>query len=451
MDQRLLLITMLVKLGVAAAVASAVVRSRSFKALLFRDYRTLNERVALVLFLTIPVALGVLVRLWVRNFLAADISFESAILIGVLGGEFAGVLGGGLMALPSLLAGDYLSIAVTMLAGLAGGAARNFAKQEDVWTFSPFVDLSVYRWIRKFLRRPGLDWQTGFFLLIVLLQLGRMQLQHAFPHHVFTLNSPLWYMQALICLTAVMVVGIPLKIWNNARIELKLEEQQVLLLQARMEALQSQINPHFLFNTLNSIASLVRFDPEAARDLIVKLASILRKMLRKSEAFTQLREEIDFIDDYLSIEVVRFGRDKLKVEKLFAPETLEAIVPSMILQPLIENSIKHGLAPKIDGGSVVLRSRFEEGALVIEVQDDGVGIPAGSPALSHPSYGAGIGLSNVAERLKVLYGETATMQVNSEEGKGTTVVLRLPMVQASVLNTDLGSQVFYEARARMER
>lgn len=451
MDQRLLLITLLVKLGVAAAVASAVVRSRRFKALLFRDHRTLGERLALVLFLTVPVALGVLVRVWVRNFLAADISFECAILVGVLGGELAGVLGGGLMALPALIAGEYLSVAVTILAGLVGGAMRNLAKPEDVWTFSPFVDLSVYRWIRKFLRRPGLDWQTGFFLLVVLLQMGRMEFQRAFPHHLFTLNSPLWYMQALICLTAVMVVGIPLKIWNNARIELKLEEQQVLLLQARMEALQSQINPHFLFNTLNSIASLVRFDPEAARDLIVKLASILRRMLRKSEAFTQLREELEFIDDYLSIEVVRFGRDKLRVEKLLAPETLDAIVPSMILQPLIENSIKHGLAPKVDGGSVILRSRFEEGALVIEVQDDGVGIPAGSASLSRPTYGAGIGLSNVAERLKVLYGDAATLQVSSQEGKGTSVVLRLPLVHSSALDTDLASQVFYEARARMER
>lgn len=451
MDQRLLLITLLLKLGVAAAVASAVVRSRRFKALLFRDQRTLGERVGLVLFVTVPVALGVLVRVWVKNFVAADISFECAILVGVLGGEFAGVLGGGLMALPSVISGEYLSIPIAMLAGLVGGMLRNIARREDVWTFSPFVDLSVYRWIRKFFRRPGVDWQTGFFLIVVALQFGRMELQRAFPRQVFSLNSPSWYMEALICLTAVMVVGIPLKIWNNARIELKLEEQQVLLLQARMEALQSQINPHFLFNTLNSIASLVRFDPEAARDLIVKLASILRRMLRKTEAFTHLRDEIDFIDDYLSIEVVRFGRDKLRIEKQLDPDTLDAIVPSMILQPLIENSIKHGLAPKIDGGSITVRSRFEGDALLIEVLDDGVGIPAGSAALSRPTYGTGIGLSNVGERLKVLYGDAATLAVTSEEGKGTSVVLRLPPVHSTELNTDLASQVFYEARARMER
>src|SRR5205085_732604 len=120
---------------------------------------------------------------------------------------------------------------------------------------------------------------------------------------------------AAIYATTIAVVAIPLKIFNAARLELKLREQERLLLQARMEALQSQINPHFLFNTLNSVSSLVRFDPDTARELIVKLASILRRLLKKTDAFVPLSEEIDFIDDYLDIEVVRFGHDKLKVLK----------------------------------------------------------------------------------------------------------------------------------------
>ena len=117
-------------------------------------------------------------------------------------------------------------------------------------------------------------------------------------------------------------------------------------MQARMEALQSQINPHFLFNTLNSVSSLVRFDPDTARELIVKLANILRRLLRKTDAFVPLSEEIQFIDDYLDIEVVRFGHDKLKVIKELDPLSLDMMVPSMLLQPLVENSIKHGLEPK---------------------------------------------------------------------------------------------------------
>ena len=125
-----------------------------------------------------------------------------------------------------------------------------------------------------------------------------------------------------------------------------------------MEALQNQINPHFLFNTLNSISSLVRFDPDMARDVIFKLASILRRLLSSGEAFAPLREEFEFIDNYLDIEVVRFGRDKLRVIKECDPASLDVVVPRMLLQPLVENSIKHGLAPKVEGGSVYLRSRW---------------------------------------------------------------------------------------------
>ena len=145
-----------------------------------------------------------------------------------------------------------------------------------------------------------------------------------------------------------MAIGIELKIFNSVRIQIKLEEQERLLLHARMEALQNQINPHFLFNTLNSISSLVRFDPDKARDVISKLATILRRLLNSADSFVPLREEVEFIDNYLDIEVVRFGRDKLRVVKELDPASLDVMVPSMLLQPLVENSIKHGLSA--DGG-----------------------------------------------------------------------------------------------------
>jgi len=170
-----------------------------------------------------------------------------------------------------------------------------------------------------------------------------------------TLNG--YLVESAIYLTVVMVVGTELKIFNSVRIQIKLEEQERLLLQARMAALQNQINPHFLFNTLNSISSLVRFDPDTAREMILKLATILRRLLHSSDSFVALREEVEFIDNYLDIEVVRFGRDKLKVVKDLDPASLEAMVPSMLLQPLVENCIKHGLAPKVEGGSITLRSR----------------------------------------------------------------------------------------------
>jgi two-component system LytT family sensor kinase len=228
-----------------------------------------------------------------------------------------------------------------------------------------------------------------------------------------------------------VVVGIPLKIWNSVRIEHKLEEQSRLLLEARLDALQRQINPHFLFNTLNSIASLVRSRPELARELIVKLGNILRALLRERDAFVPLGEELAFTDDYVDIEVVRFG-EKLRVVKDIADDTLEFVVPSMLLQPLIENSIKHGLEPRISGGTVTVRSRLEGGRLVIEVEDDGVGVEPGravtEPVSGLVREGSGIGLRNVRERMQVLYGDEATVEMVSRPGRGTRVRLSMPVM-----------------------
>jgi two-component system LytT family sensor kinase len=235
--------------------------------------------------------------------------------------------------------------------------------------------------------------------------------------------------ESAIYLTVVMVVGTELKIFNSVRIQAKLEEQERLLLQARMAALQNQINPHFLFNTLNSISSLVRFDPDTAREMILKLATILRRLLHSTDSFVALREEVEFIDNYLDIEVVRFGRDKLRVVKNLDAESLEAMVPSMLLQPLVENCIKHGLAPKIEGGSITLRSRVVDSQLVVEVEDDGVGMDAAHYIEQTDEFSVGgIGMANVAERLKVLYGDTAKMTIESREGGGTLIRLRLPIL-----------------------
>ena len=214
----------------------------------------------------------------------------------------------------------------------------------------------------------------------------------------------------------VMAVAIALKVLNNVRIEMKLEQQERLLLQARMEALQSQINPHFLFNTLNSVASLVRRDPDSAREMIVKLGNILRRLLRKGDSFVPLREEFEFLDDYLDIEVARFGRDKLKVVKELEPASLEHLVPSMILQPLVENAVKHGFASQ--GGR---RQHLHPQPLRRPSHRDRGGrrrrghVGSGASA----SSGTGIGMVNVTERLQVVYGDAAEITIESQPGSGT--------------------------------
>lgn len=446
MDQRLILVTLLIRLGVAAAISSVLVRARRFRVLLFREERTLGEKIEMVLIISTPLALGVLVRWAVRNFYAADIAFEGAILMGVIGGRLVGVMGGGLVSLPSLFIGEWLALPLNILAGILAGLLRHLAPdREAIWSFSPLFDLSIYHWVRRSIRRSLIDWQTSFFVLILFLEFLRNQLHQLFPRRIFALTSSNGWVTLAIYAGTVMAVAIALKVLNNVRIEMKLEQQERLLLQARMEALQSQINPHFLFNTLNSVSSLVRREPDAAREMIVKLGNILRRLLRKGDALVALREELEFLDDYLDIEVVRFGPEKLRVHKELDPASLTQHVPSMILQPLVENAIKHGLADKIEGGNVYIRSRCQQQRLVIEVEDDGVGM-SGAVA----STGTGIGMMNVSERLQVVYGDSAEMNVESHAGSGTLVRLILPILQAE----DMGGSVagaIYEARSSTSR
>src|SRR5438128_4404208 len=203
------------------------------------------------------------------------------------------------------------------------------------------------------------------------------------------------WMMVVVILTTVLAVATPIKIWNNARIEHRLQEQEKLLLAAKIEALANQINPHFLFNTLTSISSLIRTQPETARMLITKLSGLLRRLMRATDHFVTLREELESIDEYLAIEVVRFG-PQLRVDKQIAPHTLDVVVPSMILQPLVENSIKHGLSRKVGGGRITIRTMVRDGSVIIEVHDDGLGM---TEERLVEALGGGIGLSNVCERL----------------------------------------------------
>ncbi|HEU5232852.1 MAG TPA: histidine kinase [Terriglobales bacterium] len=463
MDEKLILITLLIRLGVVAAIASAVVRSRYFKSVLFRnEVRSARQQINIVLFVGVPVALGVWVRAMVPNFSAADVAFESAIIVGVMGGRLAGVGLAALCAVPELWVHEFLSFPMNALAGYVAGAFREFAaNREDIWSFSPMVDLSIYRWVRRNFPRPRHDWQVAFFVGILLLQFLREQVGRAFPNHVFFLSSNNLWVEVAIYAGTIAAVAIPIKVWNATRIELKLEEQERLLLQARLDALQSQINPHFLFNTLNSISSLVRVRPEQARELIVKLANILRSLLKKHDAFVLLRDEIDFIDNYLDIEVARFGSEKLRVIKDLEPQTLDVIVPSMMLQPIIENAIKHGLAPKIDGGSIVLRSRFQpEHRLRIDIEDNGVGMTTSNGKFGErrrfardgdetEAHVEGIGMYNVAERLRVLYGANAHMTVQSSPGIGTRISIEVPLLQTE--REFSAASAIYEARSSTSR
>jgi two-component system LytT family sensor kinase len=427
-------VVLLLKLGVAASLASIMVRFLAFQRMLMREERTLEQRLKLALGLSATFAAGVGVRVLTKTYRAADLGLEGSLLVGVVGGYVPGLVAGVLISLPAMFNGEYLSMALFSGVGVLGGLLRDCAPDpEEVWRISPLVDLSLYRLFRRWSDRRRSAFHVFFLLAVLFAEFLRFSLSRLFGSHALFALHPDWVDPHPISivgvyLTTVFCVAVPLKIWNNMRTERKLEARERLLADARLAALTSQINPHFLFNTLNTVSSLIRINPEQARVVVIKLSKILRKLLRQHDTFTPLREELAFIDDYLSIEMVRFG-DTLRFVKEVEPESLDRLVPSMLLQPLVENSLKHGLADKVNGGTIRLRSRLSAGRLHLLVEDDGVGIP--EAALAN-LFDQGIGISNVNERLKVIFGNDYKMWIDSKPGEGTRTGIEIPDLQPSM-------------------
>jgi two-component system LytT family sensor kinase len=414
-------VPLLLKLAVMASIASILARFNTFKSMLMLETRTLNQRVNLSLWLSVvfgaSVATGVL-----PNYKVANMGLEGSLIAGILGGYVTGLLSGVMISIPAMVIGDHIAMPLLAGIGVFGGLLRDLAPTpEEIWRFS-FFDVSIYRFFKESKYYKRASFHLLFFVGILVAEAVRQALRHAPAPAIGPLATVAEY------LATVFAVFIPLKIWNSTRNEKKLEEQERLLAEARLAALTSQINPHFLFNTLNSVSSLIRTNPDKARLMVVKLSKVLRRLLRKHENFSTLRDELNFIEDYLSIEVMRFG-DKLRFEKDVADDTLDMPVPSMLLQPLVENCIKHGLSSKVEGGTIRIRTGRAEGKLNLLVEDDGVGIPESKLATL---LERGIGVSNVNERLKVLFGNEYRMWIDSQPGQGTRIQIEVPELQTDL-------------------
>ncbi len=421
-----LLTTLIVKLAVMAVLATMLARFRQFRHILIFERRNWQDRLVFTLAFGLPLMAGVTARL-LLNYNAADLTLEGAFLAGLIAGPYSGAMVGALVASPAVMGGEFIALPFAVGCGFAGGGLREACPKEAIWQFTPFVFVDLGKHLWHAVRRLEPNWQFVLLAAPVGLELLRQGLGYRFgAQRLFYLNSPSVWMTVLVVLAAVLAVATPIKIWNSARIEHRLQEQEKLLLAAKIEALKSQINPHFLFNTLASISSLIRSQPETARTLIIKLSGLLRRLIRSHQHFVTLREELEAIDEYLDIEVVRFG-SKLRVQKEISADTMELIVPSMLLQPLVENSIKHGLARKIGPGSIVIRSWRDNGRGVIEIEDDGTGFLLDR---LNQTMSSGIGLANVRERLRVIYGATSQLTLTSEPGVGTRVRIELPEIVA---------------------
>lgn len=222
---------------------------------------------------------------------------------------------------------------------------------------------------------------------------------------------------AIVCVT--WVVSYYQQLRERERRTLELEAR---LIQSNLQTLQAQLQPHFLFNTLNAIASLVRRNPEVAEDMIGSLSDFLRMTLDTAQEHeVPLRREIEFLDLYLEIQRARFG-ERLRIRKEIAPAALEASVPALILQPLVENSVRHGIEPRETGGTIFIRAQRGESSLQFEIRDDGEGLKAGQLA----ALREGIGLSNTKARLQELYGEAHRFRITPNAEGGLTVTVEVP-------------------------
>ena len=208
--------------------------------------------------------------------------------------------------------------------------------------------------------------------------------------------------------------------WRYREGELRTAQLSAQLAQAQLQALRMQLHPHFLFNTLNAISTLVHKDPETADRMIARLSDLLRLTLENvGVQEVRLAQELEFLERYLDIERTRFA-DRLDIRMQIDPETLDARAPYLILQPLVENAIRHGIAPRATPGHIEVTARRRDGMLVLSVQDDGPGIAATE------SLKNGVGISSTKARLERLYGTAHRFELNNVAAGGLVVTLELP-------------------------
>jgi sensor histidine kinase YesM len=209
--------------------------------------------------------------------------------------------------------------------------------------------------------------------------------------------------------------------------ELRASQLETQLSQAQLQALKMQLHPHFLFNTLHSISALLHKDKEAARKMITRLGDFLRLTLENSGTQeVTLKEEMEFLRCYLEIERIRF-KDRLTTRVQVDPDALDSLVPNLILQPIVENAIRHGIAPCSSPGEIEIRAKQEDGFLRIQIRDNGLGLPINRSTDS--LFKKGLGLANTLSRLDRLYGARHRFEIANNPGGGLAVTMEIPSVR----------------------
>jgi sensor histidine kinase YesM len=284
--------------------------------------------------------------------------------------------------------------------------------------------LDSRKWLRPLTIHLASASFFSLFALVIFIFLREIILPEERPSMVESLRSlaVAEFHAGLLIYSAVVGIDHALDYYRRYRErELRASQLETRLVQAQLDALKMQLHPHFLFNTLNSISVLMRRDVEAADRMLVGLSNLLRVTLAAKTAHEiPLREELDFLEKYLEIEQTRF-RDRLTLRMRIEREAMEAMVPHLIFQPLVENAVRHGIRDRESGGLIEIRAERRGDALLLEVRDDGPGI--------EESVSEGVGLSNTRARLEYLYGADAKLELrNSREG-GLVTSVQIPFRQ----------------------
>ncbi|MBN1884554.1 MAG: histidine kinase [Candidatus Krumholzibacteriota bacterium] len=422
--EQLILINLLLRIAVMAGMISFVFSFRFVGEMLVDPRAARSGRLRLGLLLGLVFVLGVVVRR-ISAQGAMDLSLEGSIIAGFLGGVWVGGGVGAAIGLACLLFGETAALPLYLGVGLLCGLVYSrLGRRGEIWSFSlnPFFVVSGF--VEKLASRR-LDHNVLPFVFALLLAYARYAALRIYrPRGLLYGYLPGYpVFVALDLLVTLYAVGIALRMANATRTELLLHEEEQQLSRARLQTLRSQINPHFLFNTLNSIAALIRTDAEKAREMTRRLSAIFRKALDDGSETHSLEEELRFIDDYLSIERVRFGQEKCRVESDVDEAALGRNVPTMILQPVVENAIKHGISRRAEGGAIRIRARADGDGVVVEIENDGP--PAAGMDLRELME-RGVGLRNVAERLRIYACESGRLEIAPRDGGGVVVRLRIP-------------------------
>lgn len=304
--------------------------------------------------------------------------------------------------------------------------------------------ISAYRWVEKLWAKRSSGnppaHSLGWYLLLLAFA-APLGLYLSFHLWVFYINlstqgEPMvvdfpwkYYGREIFGGWILLVVFFIFISWQDLRdaarlSQLRAEELEKERLQAMLSKLQDQMNPHFLFNTLNTVASLIPADPSKAEKVVVKLSAIFQGVLEATRKTNHpLEKELDFCRDYLEIEQVRFGaRLEADIETQAGLNPAKVLVPVFLLQPLVENAIKHGLSSRASGGHVWVGAGLNDGYLKIRVEDDGVGFG------QSPYSGTGTALENCRKRIELGFGKEARLEILPREGGGTKVLLTLPVI-----------------------